>query len=79
MSYQSTITRKGQITIPKEIRKIFKLEEGKRVDIEYEIKNKEIKIKPFPDILDLAGTFKPEKVINAVKVRELMTRKYKPR
>ncbi len=79
MSYQSTITRKGQITIPKEIRKIFKLEEGKRVDIEYEIKNKEIKIKHAPDILDLAGTFKPEKVINAVKVRELMTRKYKPR
>lgn len=79
MTYQSTLTRKGQITIPKEIREILKLEEGKKLDIEFERKKKEIKIKPAPDILDLAGTFKPEKVINAVKVRELMTRKYKPR
>lgn len=79
MSYQTTITRKGQITIPKEIREILKLEGGKRLDVEFERKKKEIKIKPAPDILDLAGTFKPEKVINAVKVRELMTRKYKPR
>lgn len=79
MSYQTTITRKGQITIPKEIREILKLEVGKKLDVEFERKKKEIKIKPAPDILDLAGTFKPEKVINAVKVRELMTRKYKPR
>jgi len=79
MSYQITITKKGQITIPIEIRKILKLEVGKKLDIEFERKKKEIKIKSAPDILDLAGAFKPKKIINAVKVRELMSRKYKPR
>lgn len=76
MSYQSTITRKGQITIPKEFREFLKLEEGKKLDIELEKEKREIRIKSVPDILDLAGTFKPKKVIDAVKVRELMTKKY---
>lgn len=79
MTYQTTITRKGQITIPKEIREILKLKVGKKLDIDFEKKKKEIKIKAAPDILDLAGTFRPKKVVNAVKVRELMVKMYKPR
>lgn len=79
MTYQTTITRKGQITIPKEIRDILELEKGKKLEIELERKKREIKIKPTPDILDLAGTFRPKKVVNAVKIRELMAKMYKPR
>lgn len=76
MTYQTTITQKGQITIPKEIREILKLKKGQRLDIEFEGKKKEIKIKPAPDILDLAGTFKTKKKINVLKAREMMERYY---
>jgi len=76
MTYQTTITKKGQITIPKEIREILKLEEGKKLGIELEIKKQEIKIKPIPDILDLAGTFKLKRRINVLKARKVMERKY---
>jgi len=79
MVYSTTITKKGQITIPKEIREILKLKEGKKLQIELEKRRKEIKIKPTPDILDLAGTFKPKKVIDPVRIRELMGKMYKPR
>lgn len=76
MVYSTTITKKGQITIPKEIREILKLNEGKKLEVELERKKKEIKIKPVPDILDLAGTFKPKRKINVLKAREAMERKY---
>jgi len=80
MTYQTTITKKGQITIPKEIREILKLAEGKKLDIEFERKRKEIKIKPVLDILDLAGTFKPKrKIENAIKLREKMAKVYRSR
>lgn len=80
MIYSTTITKKGQITIPKEIRNILKLEEGKKLDVELEKEKKRIIIKPIPDILDLAGTFKPKrKIVNPVKIREKMVRMYKPR
>jgi hypothetical protein len=59
----------------------LKLGEGKRLDIEFERKRREIKIKVAPDILDLAGTFRPKrKILNPVKIREMMEKKmYKPR
>lgn len=79
MNYSTTITKKGQITIPKEIRDILKLKEGKKMQVEFERKKKEIRIKPSPDILDIAGTLKPKKVVDPVKIREIMAKKYKPR
>jgi AbrB family looped-hinge helix DNA binding protein len=74
MIYQTTITKKGQITIPKEIRDILKLEEGKKLEVELD--KKEIRIKPAPDILELAGKFKTKRKIDVVKARELMERYY---
>ncbi|NCO32127.1 AbrB/MazE/SpoVT family DNA-binding domain-containing protein [bacterium] len=79
MSYQTTITRKGQITIPKEIRKILELKEGERVSIEVEREKKEIRIKSYPSIFELAGKFKPKKIESAVKLREKMAKEYQPR
>ena len=76
MAYLTTITKKGQITIPKEIREALKLKEGKKLEIEFARKKKEIRVKPVIDILDLAGTFKPKKRINVLKAREAMERRY---
>lgn len=76
MTYQTTITRKGQITIPKDIRDILRLDQGRKLEIEFERIKGEIKIKSAPDILDLAGTFKPKKKINVLKAREAMEKNY---
>lgn len=77
MTYLTTITKKGQITIPKKIRDFLKLKKGRRLEIK--IEKKEIRIKPALDILDLAGKFKPKKVVDPVKIREMMAKIYKPR
>lgn len=79
MIYTSTITKKGQITIPKQIRESLDLKEGERVFIEMEKDSEEIKIKSSPDIFELAGKFKPKKIEDAVEIREKMLKVYKPR
>jgi AbrB family looped-hinge helix DNA binding protein len=76
MTYQTTITEKGQITIPKEIRKFLKLDKFKKVSIELEKKNKEIKIKPLYDFLEIAKKIKVKKKIDPVKAREYMEKFY---
>jgi len=79
MSYQTTITKKGQITIPKEIREILRLNEGKTLQIELERKKEEIRIKPTLDFLKIAKEIKVKKKINPVKAREYMEKFYLPR
>jgi len=76
MTYQTTITRKGQVTIPKDIRDILRLDKGKKLEIEFEEEEREIRIKPTQDILDLAGTFKLKKRTNVLRAREKMERDY---
>ena len=77
MIYQSTITKKGQITIPKDLRDFLGLKTRSKISFKLEKNKKEIKIRKEPDILDLAGKFKPKKrVINAVKIREIMYKTY---
>ena len=81
MTYTTTISKKGQITIPKPLREFLELKGTPRFALEPEEKRerKVIKIKLVEDILDLAGTFKPKKMENAVKLRKKMTTTYKPR
>ena len=70
---QSIITRKGQITIPKEIRDHLKAKEGEKVT--FVLRGDEVILKVTRgNILDLKGSVKPtrhpedfEKVRNAVK------------
>ncbi len=56
---RSTITVKGQTTIPKEIRKALKLKPGDRLLYEIE-KNHAVLIPIRGTILDAAGTVKPK-------------------
>jgi len=70
----STLTSKGQVTIPKEIRDILGLKVHDRVN--FIERNGEIVIKPLKgNILDLKGSVKPKKrPENFEKIRK-MTRK----
>lgn len=76
MVYSTTITKKGQITIPKPIRDVLGLETGEKLSVELEKEKEEIKIKPYPDILELAGKIKVKKKIDPVKAREYMETHY---
>lgn len=59
MQYITTITQKGQITLPIEFRKQLNVTPYDKVLIEISDDKKTIKIKATQDILDLAGTFVP--------------------
>ena len=75
MQFITTITQKGQITIPKKIREAVNLKVRDRVRITLE--KGEIRVQKFPDILDLAGKFKPKVKVNALKAREELEKNFK--
>jgi len=76
MTYSTTITQKGQITIPKVIRDALRMRIGQKISLELE--KEEIRIRVFPDILELAGTIKVKKNkgVDPVKAREYMETHY---
>lgn len=57
MQLVTTITQKGQVTIPKPLREKFGIKSFSKLYIEDE--GSSIKITPSYDILDLAGKLKP--------------------
>ncbi len=79
MTYQTTITKKGQIVIPKEIRDKINIKAPQKLIIEFDEKQKKIEIRPGKSIFELAGKIKPKKVVSAVKLREIMEKKYEGR
>ncbi len=76
MTYQTTITRKGQLTLPKEIRKIMKLPLGSRVELRPDPAGGKLKINVLPSLKSLAGSFVVKKPINPVLLRAQMERQY---
>lgn len=54
MTYTSTITTKGQVTIPIDIRKFFKIKPGDTII--FEKKQNHVVIKPSDDFLSLGGS-----------------------
>ena len=79
MVYTSTLTKKGQVTIPIELREPFNLEEGGKVFIEPSPDKKRIILRPSKSIFDLADSFKPKKPVSAVEARKKMAKNYRPR
>ena len=76
MLIPTTITSKWQMTIPLAVRLSLGLNQPGKFLLEVEKKEKRIKITKPVDFFSLAGTFKPKKVINAVKIRDLMEKSY---
>lgn len=76
MLIQTNITSKWQMTIPLAVRQALSLDKPGKVLLEVEKKEKKIKIKKPVNFFDLAGTFKPKKTMNAIKIRDLMENSY---
>jgi len=58
MKYSTTITKKGQMTIPKEIRENLDIKIPSQVTLDLNEKEKTVRIMPQKDILDMAGRFR---------------------
>ncbi len=77
MTYATTVTKKGQITIPKVFRDQLGLDQTRRVLVEMESSGKSLKLKPAPDFLEVVRKIRPPKRrINVLKAREYMERNY---
>lgn len=76
MNYFTTITQKGQITIPKEVRDALGFKQHLKVSLEVEKDKEVVKIKPVKDILDLAGNFKTKKKESVLEARKSFENNY---
>lgn len=76
MTYATTMTSKGQITIPVAIRTKLGLMPNARFVVR--LKNDtQVMIERAPTILDIAGSFRPKKAHNAVALRGRMEATYR--
>lgn len=76
MTYTRKVTKKGQVTIPKDIRDEFGIDEDTRVIIYRNTDSKKVEIKPVPDLFAMREKLDVEDPIDPVKARELMEENY---
>lgn len=70
MRYSTTITKKGQMTIPKQVRENLDITIPSQVTLDVDENKKSVRILPQKDILDMAGRFKVKKPADVLKARE---------
>lgn len=76
MTYQKTITSKGQITIPKPLRDALRLHKSRRVLLDFDRVKGEIKVKPSEDFFSVAKRINVNIRTDPVKAREYMEKFY---
>lgn len=76
MLYKTTVSQKGQVVIPQAIRRFLNVDKNNKIVFEMRDDRREVVIKSVPRILDLAGIFKPRKVVSAVKARGKFEKNY---
>lgn len=76
MPYQTTVTQKGQITIPKSIRDALQLIGSKKVIIELEEGEASARITPVDDFLAVAKSIRVRKKVNPLRARAIMESSY---
>ena len=76
MTYTSTVTQKGQITLPKSARNKLNIKIRQKVTIE--VKKDHIKIIPTSDILEIAGFLKDKtkRPVDILHARESFEKDY---
>ena len=67
MILMTTVTTKGQVTIPIDIRDKFDLAPGRKV--KFQIKDNDVFIRPVADFADLMGTFPSKKKYSKAAAR----------
>ncbi len=72
MQFVTTLTQKGQVTIPIHIRKKLDVKSGQK--IAFEERGGEIIVKGAPDFLSLMGSLKANKKFDEQKVREAVSK-----
>ncbi len=75
MKYSTSITKKGQITIPKDIRQALELPLQSRIYIDFNRKNKTLKLNKTPSILDMEGIISQKRhhqVMNKYKIKSVL-------
>lgn len=76
MTYLTTVTKKGQITIPKVLRDRLGLHQLRRVEVEMEKTGKSLKVMAAPDFLEVVKKIKVKNKTNVLKAREFMEKNY---
>ncbi len=72
--FMSKVSRKGQATIPKEIREYLRIREGDRVA--FVQKNNEVMIRPVKEtLLDMRGSVKVEEPQDFQEIRKVVKRR----
>ncbi len=77
-TFITTVTQKGQVTLPVNLRRQLGIQPFSRVKVVLAKTKNSIKIQPAEDVLDLAGTLKPKKNQNknSLKAREVFEKNY---
>ncbi len=75
MTVITSVTQKGQITLPKSFRDKLGIRYFDKVAIT--ISDEYLKVEPTKDILDLAGSFKPKQRKSVMGARKAMAEQYK--
>lgn len=76
MTQTVSITKKGQMTLPKEFQKALGVKTPSKVRVSLDRKRKTIKVETIPSILELGGKLKAPKGKSALKAREHMETHY---
>ena len=76
MTYQTTVTKKGQITIPKEFRDRLRLDKIRKVLVELSPGGKSVQVKPSVDFLAAAKAIKLKKPVSVLVARGNLEKNY---
>lgn len=70
MNYTTSLTVKGQLTIPRLIRKKMKLQKNGKLSVFLDEETNEIRIRPLPDFFELAASLAIKTKKDVLKARE---------
>ena len=76
MTYQTTITKKGQITIPKAFRDSLRLNTIQKVSVEMEHGGRSLRVRPTIDFLEVAKKITVKNPVKVMAGRKALERNY---